>query len=156
MPNQVLKDVTGRDNCVKSVFEYGSPKELSEEERPSNIIAIPVKKKLARSKDILPGIIKSGQDWTDVVFVELMKRTDSTQRKPFVLFRYPNLLVTSGTTVAGLAIGGAIGGGVGIIAGPAGVILGSAAGAAIGGAAGGVAGLTVKGIVHLVNFIKKK
>ena len=154
--NELLQEISGKESCVKSIFEYESPDVLSEEESPSNIIAIPVKKKVAPCKDILPGMIKSGQDWTDVVFVELMKRADSIQREPFILFKYPNIFISSGTTVAGLLIGGAIGAGVGIIGGPFGVLAGTAAGAAIGGATGGVAGLTIKAVIHLVNVMKKK
>ena len=154
--NELLQEISGKESCVKSIFEYESPDVLSEEESPSNIIAIPVKKKVGPSKDILPGMIKSGQDWTDVVFVELMKRADSIQREPFMLFKYPNILISAGTTVTGSIIGGAVGGGLGIIGGPVGVLAGTAAGAVIGGATGGMAGLTIKAVIHLVNVMKKK
>jgi len=41
-------------------------------------------------------MIESGQDWTDVVFVELMKRTDSIQRKPCVIFKYKRYAASLG------------------------------------------------------------
>ena len=91
--DELLKDISGKKGCVKSIFEYKSQNALSEEETPSNIIAIPVKKKVAQSKDILPGMIESWQDWTDVVFIELMKRTDSTLHEPFLFFQYARILM---------------------------------------------------------------
>ena len=60
--DELLRDISGNKSCVRSIFEYGSPKALLEEENPSNIIAIPVKKKVAQSKDILLDMIESGQD----------------------------------------------------------------------------------------------
>ena len=48
------------------------------------------------SKGILPGLIISGQDWTDMVFLELFKRTDSTQHEPFLLFKYAWQVITEG------------------------------------------------------------
>ena len=71
---ELLESISGKKSCIKSIFEYESPNALSKCEKPSNIIAIPVKRKVAQSKDILQGMIESGQDWTDVVFIELMKK----------------------------------------------------------------------------------
>ena len=149
---KMLQDIADKDSCIKSIFEYNSTIVLSEEENPSNIIAIPVKKKVSQSKDILPGMINSGQDWTDVVFIELIKRIDHTQRQPFILFKYPNIVIAMGTTTVGATAGAVVGGVIGVLGGPLGIAGGAAAGAAIAGATG----LTVKAIVHLVNLIKNK
>ena len=81
--DKLLRDISGK-SCVKSIFEYESPDVLFEDENPSNIIAIPVKRKGTQSNDILPGMIESGQDWTDVVFIELLKRANSTERESFL------------------------------------------------------------------------
>ena len=110
---KLLQDISGKDCCVKSIFEYESPEILSEEEHPSNIIAIPVKKKLAQSKDILPGMTISEQDWTDVVFLELMKRTNSTQHDTFILFKY-DILIPLKAIAAGMFRGMMAGTAVGI------------------------------------------
>ena len=135
--NKLLQDISGKKNCIKSIFKYESPNALSKEENPSNIIAIPVNKTVTGSKDILPGMIMSGQDWTDVVFIELMKRTCSTQREQFRRFTHFNILITSGI---GAAAGALTGGLVGLLGGPFSMAVGAAAGAAFGGAAGGATG----------------
>ena len=97
--NNILQDISRKKSSVKSIFEYESPNALSEEVKPSDVIAIPVKRMVAQSKDILPGMIVPWQDWTDVVFVELMKRIDCTQRKSLVLFKYPRILIQSLSTI---------------------------------------------------------
>jgi len=113
---------------------------LSEDESTSDIIAIPVKKKVVLSTDILQGKIESGQDWTDVVFVELMKRTDCIHRNPFILFKYFNLFII-GTTSAGIGAGAVIGALVGLVGGPIGIAVGVATGAVVGAATGAAVGL---------------
>ena len=131
--NKLLQDISGKENSIKSIFECDSP---IKQESPSNIIAIPVKKKVAPSKDILPDMIKDRQDWTDVVFLEILKKTDSTQREPLRRFKNFNILITSGV---GAAAGALVGGLVGLLGGPVGVT----AGVAVGGAAGGASGFLI-------------
>ena len=74
-------------------------------------------------------MIESGDDWTDVVFVELMKRTESTQRRQFLLFKYPKALITTGTIVSPMTVGGVAGAVFGgVIGGPVGATIGAAVG----------------------------
>ena len=152
-----LQQICGRKSCVKSIFECESPTTLLEEETPSKIIAIPVKERVDQSKDILQGMIESGHDWTDVVFIELIKRTDSTQREPFFLFKYAAVILISlmlhitGRVTAGAAIGGVIGLASG---GPTGAVAGAVVGAAVVGS--GAVASDIKNIVELINLIKKK
>lgn len=139
---ELLNSIEGNQTVgIKTIFEYQSPEKLDLEETPSDIIAIPVNKKPKNSKKILPGMIKEGQDWTDIVFIELMKKTGEEERAPFIFFRYPNLsLLGAGTGAA-----------VGVLGGP----VGMAAGAALGAAIGAVAEFTIKGVISFVSHIKK-
>jgi len=156
---ELLQKITGKKISVNNILEYKDPQTLSEDENSADITAIPVKKIVAHSEDILPRIIKPGQDWTDVAFLEIIKKADPTYRKEWLILKYPNIFITLGTIVAGGAAGATAGGIVGALAGPIGVPAGAAAGAAIGLAAGvfggGMAGLTVKRVVELVKFLKK-
>ena len=148
---KLLKNVSSELPTVKTIFEFGSPEELQQEEKPSGIIAIPVMKKTIGSEDIMPNMIKNRQDWTDVVFIELMKRTDETEREPYLFFKYEDVVKSSARGVmsgAGAAVGAVIGG-------PQGAVAGGVAGAVVGRAAGKVVCLTVKGVVSIVNLIKK-
>ena len=114
---QVLLKSIGADlPSVKTVFECQSQKCFDKDEIPDGIIAIPVNKKPKKSEEILPGILKKDEDWTDVAFMELMKKTGKEYRKPFVFFRYF------------IAMGSAIG----AIAGPVGEAVGARIGAALG------------------------
>ena len=153
---KLLKSIGSDAPSVKTVFDYESPETLEREENPSGIIAIPVNKKAKNSTSILPGMLKGGQDWTDVVFVELMKKTGEEDRVPFFYFRYPNLFLGAGATGAGAAIGAGAGAIVGVLGGPLGMAAGAGVGAILGGAGGGVVGFTIKGLVSLVSWIKKK
>ena len=165
--DELLQDISGNTSRVKSIFEYESPNALSEEETPSSIIAIPIKKKVDQSQDILPGMIESWQDWTDVVFIELMKRTNSTQREPFLLFKYAHIVTSLIFLAEGVAVGAGFGGAIGLAGGPVGmgigVIVGAIAGGAIaGGAVAGVAAAVetpesnIKNTVKKISFIKKR
>ena len=153
---ELLQSIGSDAPSVKTVFDYESPENLEQEENPSGIIAIPVNKKTKDSKSILPGMLKNGQDWTDLVFVELMKKTAEEDRVPFFYFRYPNLFLGAGATSAGAAIGAGAGAVVGVLGGPVGIAAGAGIGALLGGAGAGVAGFTIKGLVSLVSWIKKK
>ena len=110
---KLLKDITGEDHEVKSIFDYESLEDLEKEEKPSGIIAIPVRKTTKKSKQVLLDMIKADQDWTDIAFLELMKRTDESQREPFILFKYPMVVLTSSATAAGAVTGAVVGGLVG-------------------------------------------
>ena len=113
---QVLLKSIGADLAsVKTVFECQSQKCFDKDEIPDGIIAIPVNKKPKKSEEILPGILKKDEDWTDVAFMELMKKTGKEYRKPIVYFRY---FITMGTAI-------------GAIAGPVGETVGARIGAAL-------------------------
>jgi len=85
--------------------------------------------------DILLGVLHGDDNWTDVVFDEIMKRVDKRRRKKYFLFKYGAAVFTNATatTIAGTAIGA----GIGMVAGIPRGLLGMAAGAVLGGATGG-------------------
>ena len=61
---QIYSNVPLAKKLYKSILDYfESPIVLSEKEKPSNIIAISVKKTVTGSKDLLPGMIKSAEEW---------------------------------------------------------------------------------------------
>ena len=152
---QVLLKSIGADlPSVKTVFECQSQKIIDKEKNPDGIIAIPVNKKKKRSEEILPGILEKDQDWTDIAFVELMKKTGEESREPFVFFRYPNILLGTSTAGAGAAVGAAAGAALGILGGPIGVYAGAGLGAVMGGAAGSMTAFTIKGVINLVKWMK--
>ena len=82
---KLLKTVSSELITVKTIFEYRSLEELKQEEKPSVIIAIPVKKKTILSEDILPNMITTGKDWTDVVIIELNKKTNKMEFMTFLM-----------------------------------------------------------------------
>ena len=85
-----LQESIGSEALAVKIFEKHLPDELEQEIEQNEIIATPIKKKTTRSSDVLPDILKEGQDWTDVVFIELMKET-SGRRESFTLFKYVNM-----------------------------------------------------------------
>jgi len=104
-----------------------------------------------KSEEILPGMLEEGQDWTDVAFIELMMKTAEEGREPFILFRYPNLILsTSSWRSHRSSCRSSCGSGwraywcIGLWE------------AIMGGAAGSVAGLTVEGVAIIVSWMKKK
>ena len=152
---QVLLKSIGADlPSVKTVFECQSEKIADKEEIPDGIVAIPVNKKPKKSEEILPGILIEDQDWTDIAFVELMKKTGQENREPFVFFRYPNLFLGTSSAGAGAAIGAVAGACVGVLGGPIGAYAGAGVGAMVGGAAVGVTAFSIKGVINLVKWMK--
>ena len=112
---QVLLKSIGADlPSVKTVFECQFQKCVDKENIPDGIIAIPVNKKPKKSEEILPGILEKDQDWTDIAFVELMKKTGEENRKPFLYFRY---YIIKGATIGAVAgpVGAAVGAGIGAV-----------------------------------------
>ena len=119
----LLRSITDNQSIgIKTVFEYPSLEKLEQDEKPSEIIAIPVNKKPKQSTAILPGMIRDGQQWTDIVFIEIMKKTDEDFRVPFVLYRHPGIY---GCIAVGASVGSAIG--------PVGVAMGALGGLTVGG-----------------------
>ncbi len=86
----LLRKVTKDQSIViKTIFEYPSIEKLKQDEKPSEIIAIPVNKKTQNSEAILPGMVRAGQDWTDIVFMELMKKSVHI---PVVLYKRSSII----------------------------------------------------------------
>ena len=152
---QVLLQNVGADlPSVKTIFECQSQKSIDKEEISDEIVAIPVNKKPKRSEEILPGILKEDQEWTDIAFVELMKKTGEESREPFVFFRY--LFLGTSSAGAGAAMGAAAGAAIGILGGPVGVTAGAGVGAVVGGAAVSVTAFAIKGVVELFKWMKNE
>ena len=119
------------------MFDYTCQEERQRKDSVGAIVAIPVSENAAQSEnDILPGVLQGEDNWTDVVFDEIMKKVDKRKRKNYFLFKYGDTVFTSTTTttVASTAIGAGIGMGAGIPGG----LLGMAAGAVLGGVTGGL------------------
>ncbi len=128
---RLLRKVTEDQSIViKTIFEYPSIEKLDQDEKPSEIIAIPVNKKPQNSEAILPGMVRAGRDWTDIVFMELMKKTDKDFRVPFVFYRHPSIY---GCIAAGAGLGSAMG--------------------PVGAAVGALGGLTVGGLLTLLEWL---
>ena len=139
---KLLESLGSEASAVKTIFEKQSLEELDQEEKQNEIVAIPVKKKTTKSSDVLPDILKEGQDWTDVVFIELMKKTSKTRRESFFFFKYLYM---------GSYLGKVAGSTVGAFLGP---VL-STIGAKIGAHMGAAAGLTIGAVAHLIEKIKR-
>lgn len=149
---KLLWNVTGEKIGVKSIFCYESLTALQSNTNPSEIIAIPTKKSKENSKDILQHMIGDEEDWTDIVFIELMKRTNAEQREKFLLVKYHRLIVSSVATGSSL-VGAGVGIGIGSLLGPIGMAVGGVFGALVTGA---MATLSMEAVVQLVKYIKKK
>ena len=64
--------------------------------------------------------IAEGHDWTDLVFLSLMRLVPAERREKYVIFKYPLLIGISGSgaVVAGAGAGALVGGIAGAIGGP--------------------------------------
>ena len=154
---KVLKTCSSDVPTVKSIF--GTPDISSRTEGEKDIIAIPVGKYVDRENepDILPDIIKPTDDWTDLVFLELMKKTKPRQRRPFVLFKY-GAAVASGLatgTAVGAAVGAGVGAAAGLIGGPVGMLAGGAMGAGVGAGVGVIVGVSIASIAAAIKLKKR-
>ena len=138
----VLQEETKVDIRVKTIFDYASQEEQERQETSDAVIAIPVKKHIKGKHNILPGIMKDHDfDWTDIVFIELMKKKDMKERvlplivkhgSDSVMSRHPLLKILAAGTL-GVVFGTGFGTVAGIIGGPIGMIAGALIGATIGG-----------------------
>ena len=64
-----------------TVFDYADE---TDRQRDTNLgtVAVPVCDVVAPEQhDILPGVLKGGDDWTDIVFDEIMKKVDGRKRR---------------------------------------------------------------------------
>ena len=114
---------------VKLVFDYKDQK-AREEQIMDEIVAVPVGL-FPRDKSIVPGILEENEYWTDLAFIELLKKTPKERRESFFAFRYYAI-------GAGIAAGAAAGAAAGLLWG----LFGAAVGAII-GAIGAGTGLTI-------------
>ena len=128
---------------IRTIFQ--SPLVTDKNENTPEIVAIPTRRTLKKSDEILPGILKENEDWTDVVFFELMKKTSKREIGKFFAFKYSNLVIGMGS--ASFSV---------IVATTIGAVVGGPVGAIIGGLAGGAVGVTVPGIWSLVKAMKNK
>ncbi len=165
--SKIIKCGSSEGSTVKSVLEFSSTHDIhSRVDTHNDIIAIPVGKivpsndnlsemssERARLPDILPGILKPTDDWTDLVFIELMRKTKDTQRKPFVVLKYGAAIAASISSLA--AAGAAIGGTAGAVLGPIGLAAGSI-GAAAGAGVGGAIGMAITAIVTVLKLRREK
>ena len=139
----VLQEETKVDIRVKTIFDYASQEERERQETSDAVVAIPVKKQIKGEHNILPGIMKDDDfDWTDIVFLELMKKKDMKERVLPLIVKHgsdrvssPLLKVLAGGTL-GVVFGAGVGTVAGIIGGPIGMIAGALIGATIGGTVG--------------------
>ena len=135
---ELLKSIDPDLPNIKTVFECNTKENVDRGETPHEIIAIPVNKKPKKSEKILPGMLKENQLWTDIAFLELMKRTSEENREPFVLIRYADYVWD------GANYGAQVGAIVGLLGGPIGVTAGALLGAVLGGTTGGITAYILK------------
>ena len=106
------------------------------------IVVVPVAKstRVGREPSILPGFNTDGSlNWSDYVFLEILKKAGKLSAISLIKFRYNLLAVAVSSAVGalagaggGAAVGGNIGGIVGLVGGPPGAVIGYGAGAAAG------------------------
>ena len=157
---QVLQTCSSDVPTVKSIFEYeGTPDISNRTEGEKEIIAIPVGKNVDRENEpeILPDIIEPADDWTDLVFVELMRKTKPRQRRAFVLFKYGAAMASglATSTAVGAAVGAGVGAAAGLLAGPVGMLAAGAMGAGVGAGVGVLIGVSITSIVAAIRLKKR-
>ena len=137
---------------IKTIFELGA--EIYDEpptlkKKQNIIVAIPTAGSAEYDSNmLLPDIaLAEGHDWTDLVFIALMKLVLPEKRKKYMKLKYGLLIGIRGS--GAVAVGGGAGAIVGGIAGAIGGPLGYAAGATVGAAVGAAAGVTVYGVFAL-------
>ena len=96
---------------MKTIFEYESEEMREEQESVEEIICIPVQKETSGRSDILPGILNDSRlMWTDVAFLEIMKKTNPKKREQSIVFTFGNILSSNYIKPAvGTAVGVAMG-----------------------------------------------
>ena len=116
-------------------------KTIFEDRESSDIVAFPVGKKTTSTKDILPGVnIEEGNDWTDLVFTEILKKTAEDKRKSLFDLKYGAAIASSGasTVLVTTLVGAGAGATVGAVGGPIGMVAAAGIGAAGGLVVGGI------------------
>ena len=136
-----LKVMATKFLSILKSFDQNAPpiKTIFEDRESSDVVAFPVGKKTMSTKDILPGvIIEEGNDWTDLVFLEILKKTAEDKRKSLIALKYGAAIAGSGASAVLVAtlVGAGAGAAVGALGGP----IGSIAAAGVGAAGGFIAG----------------
>ena len=134
---ELLKTIGVNIPSIVTVFDQQFQNDDDRGEFQDRIIAIPVNKKPEKSEEILPGILKENQVWTDIAFAEILKKA-SPEHWCLVMIRYADFVR------AGINYGVRIGFIAGIIGGPIGVAVGAILGSFLSGTAGGVTAFLFK------------
>ena len=151
---EVLKNVAEDLPEVKVVNEICSPDDIYDITKvDKEITAVPVGKKKTVNADILPGYVKQNEDWTDLVFFQIMKKASEDTRLGFLYLKYGAATVTAAAVGAG--IGAVVGAAAGAIGGPLGAAAGSAVGAIVAGGVAGGTTLTISAIKVLIMKIRE-
>ena len=154
--NLVLSKCGAEVQRVITVFDY--PKnQRKEAEVVEGIVAVPTCKRLNCQEDILPGIVSDEDNWTDIVFDEILKKVNKKQRESYLKAKYGIAVLgsTAAATIAGATVGAGIGTLVGIAGGPIGMIVGAFVGGAAGGGVSLLTSLPLSVIIALRKWKKK-
>ena len=146
---------------IRTIFELGA--EIYDEpptpsKKQNIIVAIPTACSAEYDSNmLLPDIaLAEGHDWTNLVFIALMRLVPAEKRKKYMKLKYRLLIGIggSGAVAVGGGAGALVGGIAGAIGGPLGAAAGATVGAAVGAVAGGVSyGVSALGIYVIKNLI---
>jgi len=145
----ILKKLDACSPSVHSVFEPRTD---------NGVLAIPIGKKLTSTTEILPGIpVGEGKNWTDLVFVEILRRTAKDKRTSLLKLKYGSAVAgsTAVTTLIGVLVGTGVGVTVGVFGGPIGIIVAGGLGAAVGASVGGATGLISSSVLAAARWKRK-
>lgn len=97
-------------STIRTVFECESNNVFDRKEQNNEIMAIPVGKNVDRIRevDMLPDVISQNESWADLVFVELMRKTEEEERRKFVTLNYGIEVSDSDATAAVVGLGDGI------------------------------------------------
>ena len=151
---EVLQSVDDSLPEVKVIHEICDPDNNDITLIDRAIIAIPVGKKKTVNVDILPRYVKKNADWTDLVFLQIMRKTSEDSRMGFMYLKYGAAIVSAAAVGAG--VGAVVGAAAGAIGGPLSAAAGSIVGALVGGGVVGGTTLTITAIKHIIMKIKEE
>ena len=130
-------------------------KTIFEDRESSGVVAFPVGKKTTSTKDILPGVpIPEGNDWTDLVFLEILEKTAKDKRKSLIGLKYGAAIAGSGASTVLVAM--LVGAGAGAAMGTVGGLIGIVAAAGVGAAGGLVVGEIVAAVSSFLAVVAKE
>ena len=140
------------DPSVPSVCSIFEPR------ADNSILAIPIGKRLTVTAEILPGIpVSEGKDWSDLVFVEILRRTAKDKRTNLMMLKYGSAVAGSAavTALVGVLVGAGVGATVGVLGGPIGIVVAGGLGAAAGGSIAGATGLISSAVLAAARWKRK-